>query len=220
MVDASTEFLEVNSLIAKFVFIILVLIAFVILLNLGVMLIAYLTEPSRSPYLIYGYMEGAKYVVVNQDPKNTDSITIHRSNNQETGMEFTWSVWLRIDDADVINYKCIFVKGTVPNGTENSGISPVNNGPGLYVKKVPNANFNEFTLRVIMDTAAESGSVSSDDAKGLGEIIDISNIPIKKWIHVAVRLENKIMDVYVNGTVAARKIFMHMPRQNYNNVHI
>jgi hypothetical protein len=60
-----------------------------------------------------------------------------------------------------------------------------------------------------MDTVG-TGSVS--------ETIDIENIPFKKWIHVAIRLQNKILDVYINGTLKTRTSFANVPKQNYGDV--
>jgi hypothetical protein len=50
--------------------------------------------------------------------------------------------------------------------------------------------------------------------------IDIDNIPINKWVHVALRLQNTILDVYVNGIVVNRLLLNNTPKQNYGNVYI
>ena len=52
VVNASSEFLESNSLIAKFGFIMLVLIGFLFLFRIGMMIISYFLTPSTSPYFI------------------------------------------------------------------------------------------------------------------------------------------------------------------------
>ena len=48
---ASSGFLQSNTLIAKFAFIMLIIIIFVVLLNLGILLIQYFTGSSNSPYI-------------------------------------------------------------------------------------------------------------------------------------------------------------------------
>ena len=45
------------------------------------------------------------------------------------------------------------------------------------------------------------------DAGGLiDENVIIKNIPIRKWFHVALRLENKNFDSYVNGILHTKSI--------------
>ena len=36
------------------------------------------------------------------------------------------------------------------------------------------------------------------------EEVIVNDLPFKKWFHLAIRLENKIMDVYVNGEIVKR----------------
>lgn len=209
--SASQEFLNSNSIIAKFVFLILILIAFMFLVSLGTSLIAYFYKPNRSPYLIRGMISGNTPITIPQDPNNSDSITIYRSNNRNNGIEFTWSVWLfinNIDTSDNREYRHIFNKGD--NTFTSSGIATVNNAPGLYLSSTSN------TLRVIMDQVIINASPEVKNQ----ESIDIVNIPINKWVNVIIRLKNNLIDVYINGTVSATKQMTHVPKQNYNDVNI
>jgi len=236
VIDASSEFLSANSIIARFVFIILVLIVFVILLNLGIWLIKYFTDDSLSPYMVKGLINGSNYVMVDQNPKNANSIQVLKSNNQPSGIEFTWSVWLNITQPPTsTKYDCIFVKGTIPTNS-NNGISPVNNAPGLYVAPsnyssttntvgayTTDLSMNTAALCLILDTTNESGSLLGNDNynnKATNETIFIPNIPLQKWFHVDIRLQNKILDVYINGVATTRKIFQYIPKQNYDNVYV
>ena len=132
LVGSTTTFLESNTLIAKFAFLIIVLIVFMILLNLGVKLVGFFMKPKNDPKLINGTMNGSNEVTIYQDPKNSESVPILRSNNENKGIEFTWSVWIYINDLQTSpQYSCVFNKG---NATYNdSGFATVNNGPGLYI---------------------------------------------------------------------------------------
>ena len=56
----SNDFLNSNSLIAKFVFLLLVLIVFMILFNLGIYIISYFVSPTKQPYLINGLINGSQ----------------------------------------------------------------------------------------------------------------------------------------------------------------
>jgi hypothetical protein len=206
-VNGSTDFLNSNSIIAKFVFLILVLIVFSILVNLGIYLILYFSQASKSPYVIYGMVAGNAQLNVKQDPRDSNAVTIFRSNNQANGLEMTWSVWLNINtlNAGPPSYNHMFSKGDLSFNT--LGIAAVNNSPGVYI-----GTGTDNTITVYMDT------VDRPDPSGSG--IRISNIPLKKWFHMAIRMQNNIMDIYLNGIISGRRVFNNVPKQNYDDVHI
>lgn len=203
---ATTDFLTANTIIAKFAFILLVLVVFLILFNLGVSIVGYFSEPSPDPYIINGMIDGNFSKVVPQDPKQTNAIPIYRSNDQSKGMEFTWSSWLYLSDLgkEAGKYQHVFSKGD-GNLDSNTNLSTVNNGPGVYISPMDNK------LHIIMNT------VSSTDSN---TTIVIDNIPIKKWFHVALRLQNTVLDVYVNGVVVNRLLLNNTPKQNYGDVYV
>jgi hypothetical protein len=85
-VDASREFLDSNTIIAKIGFIILVLIIFFITLRICMMIMSYFLSPSATPYLVSGMVPGNNTIVISQNPQSTESVNILRSNNQTTGV--------------------------------------------------------------------------------------------------------------------------------------
>ena len=205
--ETGSSFLQSNTIVAKFAFIILVLIAFMFLVNLGITLIGYFTKPSNNPYLISGTMNAANELVITQDPKNTNSVQILRSNNQNTGIEFTWAIWIYINDITPSTkppqFSNVFNKG---NGTyAQNGFATVNNGPGLYIDN------SGQQLVVAMNTVSATNSV---------EYLYIKDIPLRKWFHCTIRMENTIMDAYINGVIAGRLIMQDVPKQNYENVQV
>jgi hypothetical protein len=206
-INAGREFLESNSMIAKFVFIIFIVIVFVILFNLGIYLITWFSQSSLSPYLIKGLINGNQFKHISQDPKKVDSITLYRSNNQPTGIEFSWSVWLNINDPGTTKYSHIFNMGNGDFGSD--GIATVNNGPGLYLKNDKNMG----TLHVVMDTLKNDGQSDTQS-------VDIGVIPLGKWFHVLIRMENNVLDVYINGVITTRMNLLNVPRLNYNDIYI
>jgi hypothetical protein len=215
VVNASSDFLQSNSIIARFAFIILVLIGFMFLLNLGVMLIGYFTQPGNNPYIVQGTLNGNSAGIVSQDPKNSDSILIKRSDNQTSGIEYTWSVWLHINELPIDNkFNHIFNKGDRLNKDSNGVF--MNNGPGLYLKK--DSDNITGVLRVFMDTVVmkETNDTTYDE----NTYVDIKNIPLKKWFNVTIRVQNKVLDVYVNGTISNRLIFNSVPKQNYYDINL
>ena len=209
-VGATTGFLYSNTIIAKFAFIILVLIVFLFLMNLGISMISYFTRPSGSPYIINGMIDGTNDMIVSQDPKNTESKPIYKSNNESEGLEFTWSSWIYIDDLNKNDskYQHIFSKGD--GGFDpNTNIASVNNAPGMYISPMTNK------LHIIMDSVK-----APDSTTGNHNIIDIDNVPLKKWVHVAIRAMNTKVDVYVNGIIASRLEMLDTPKQNYGDIYI
>jgi hypothetical protein len=200
---STSEFLKSNTIFAKFAFLLLAIIVFVLLVALGIFLIQYFLSPQNNPYLIKGLKNGNENAIFSQNPKEKQSIPILRSNNQNTGLEFTWSFWLYINDLNTSStmYQHVFNKGDINYNTTN-GIASVNNGPGVYI--APSSN----TLRIIMDSSLPSDS----------NIVDVSNVPIRNWFHVAIRLQNVIMDIYINGTIVSRYMLKNVPKQNYNDV--
>lgn len=212
-VDAPSGFLQSNSIIAKFAFLILVIVIFLFLLNLGVLIMQNLMFPTSSPYLVDGLIDGTNGLTITQDPKNDKSILIRRSNNQTSGIEFTWSTWIRIDELpDKTNgkYQHIFHKGS-NEFDEVTGVAKINNGPGLYVKQLaPTNNANVASIKVIMSTTKN----------GNNDFIEVDDIPLKQWVNIIIRMQNTVLDVYVNGTVAGRLNLTEVPLQNYYDVNI
>ena len=205
-VGASSSFLSSNTIIAKIAFLILVLIVFMFLVNLGIILIGYFITPSDDPYIIKGMIDGTNSKVIPQDPKAKDNVPIKRSNNQTSGIEFTWSFWIYLNDLgnETQKYQHIFNKGD-NNFDKITSISTINNSPGVYLGPQNNS------LRIIMDTV---------NATDTNNIIDIENIPIRKWVHVAIRIKNTILDVYVNGVVSKRLVLINVPKQNFNDINL
>ena len=197
------EFLESNSLVAKFAFLLLVLFAFIILLRLGISLLSFYFKPDQSPHLIDGMVDAKQMIIFPQDPSSNGSVTIYRSVNATDGLEFTWSTWIFINNLQTNAgiFKHIFSKGN-DNLTENGMIQP-NNAPGLYI--APNTN----DLVVVMNTY-----------NVINEEIVIPDIPINKWLNVIIRCQNTTLDVYINGTIARSINLVGVPKQNFGNVYV
>lgn len=212
---APTEFNYSNTIIAKVAFLILVIIVFLFFLNLGINLIGYFTSFSNNPYLVSGILDGNNAAVVPQDPTNTNSVYLRRSNNETTGSEFTWSVWLYLTDIPTdSSFHPIFNKG---DKTFDKNNIAMNNAPGLYYGN-PQSGSNERNniLTVVMDVESTSNNNNQNQSIQL----PIKDIPLQKWVNVMIRLENTLLDIYVNGTISARTTLTSVPRQNYYDVNI
>ena len=206
------SFLNSNGIIAKVVFLIMVVIIFIILFYFVVYLIDYFTAPSTSPLLINGQLNANKLVSIPQNPSNSASKMIMRSNNRATGVEFTWCVWLSYEDSmKTDKYSPVFVKGDISDTP--SEYCSINNGPGVYFgKKGSGSN----TLYILFDTASNS-AISPTSSTSL---IKIPNLPVSTYFHLAIRCQNTYIDIYLNGTLIKRQNLMNVPKQNYYNVNV
>jgi hypothetical protein len=174
-----------------------------ILLRVGIGLVSWLFSPSDSPHLIDGMVDAKQMIVIPQDPSSNGAITIHRSVDANDGIEFTWSVWIYIENLQYLQgqYRHIFYKGN--SNLETNGLNFPNNAPGLYI--APNTN----ALVVMMNTY-----------NVINEETIIPDIPLNKWVNIIVRCQNTTLDVYVNGTIARSITLRGVPKQNYGNVFV
>lgn len=201
--SGTSGFLESNSLVAKFAFLLLVIFGFIILLRVGISVVSYFLKPNPSPHLMDGMVDATQLLVYPQDPSSNGAVTIYRSVNATDGVEFTWSVWVFINNLNNNSgtYKHIFSKGN-SNLQENGLIYP-NNAPGLYI--APNTN----TLVVMMNTF-----------NVINEEVLIPDIPISKWVNVIIRCQNTTLDIYINGTIARSINLVGVPKQNFGDVYV
>lgn len=204
IVGGSKSFLDSNSYVAKTAFLILTVIVFVYVLRLCIALIGWLFTPNSSPYLVDGLIDAnVGNLIIPQDPNSSSAVPIIRSVNDEVGIAFTWSVWLYIKQHDKVTttaYRHVFNKGS---SASSNGIMTPNNGPGLYLN-------NDYTkLKVVMSTFNQ-----------FNNSIDIENIPINKWFNVIMRVENTVLDVFMNGDLAQRLPLNSVPFQNYGDVNV
>lgn len=201
---------SLNTVFARIAFVFLLLVGFYFLGSLGVAFLGWYTRPDRSPMLIPGMLNGVSAVDITQDPAKTSAILVSRSNNESTGAEFSWSVWLNLNpqlptDANKNPFSCIFTKGSGafdPDTGVNSS-----NGPGLYVRTDPTG---ACELGVAMDTTT----------RNVPDWIRVPNMPLEKWVHVLIRLENMQLQVYVNSSVVASHTLSAVPRQNFYDLHV
>ncbi len=144
----------------------------------------------ESPYLLEGIKNAKHALVISQDPNNAGYVPMPRSDGKD-GIQFTYSFWLMIEGYDYKSgeWKHVFHKGD-PN-------SYPNRAPGVWLHPATNA------MRVYMNTQTT-----------ILEYVDIMNLPLRKWIHVAVVLDDKDLDVYINGYLKTRKQLSSVPKLN------
>ena len=212
------DYLNSSNIVSKVAFLILVLVLFMVFARLGTSFLSWWFRPSGTQKIINGMIPADQMLVIPQDPSVEGAKTIIRSINQDAGIEFTWSVWIYIENLtyNANMYKCVFykgndytpdIKGINPNtktiDIKDNGLNFPNNAPGLYI--TPNKN----NMVVIMNTF-----------QVINEEITIENVPLNKWVNVTIRCENEVMDVYINGMIVKSHKLHGIPKQNYGNVYV
>ena len=208
IVGGTKDFLDSNSYVAKAAFLILVVIVFVYVLRLCITAIGYLFSPSSSPYLVNGVIDAkVGNMIIPQDPSQSNAVSVLRSVNDDVGIGFTWSTWIYIKQNDSSGeppglFHHVFNKGSATTDS-TTGLMTPNNGPGLYLKD------NYSGLRVVMSTFNDPNTST-----------DVDNIPVNKWVNVIIRVENTVLDVFINGDLAQRMPLNSVPFQNYGDVNV
>lgn len=196
------DFIQSNSFVAKFAYLLMVLFVFIILLRLGVSLLGWSFQRNYSPHLFDGMINGKQMVTFVQDPESKNPKTIFRSNNERQGLEFTWSSWIYIEDLQYLagKYKHIFHKGN--DTVSANGMVYPNNAPGMYLSPTQNE------LTIVMNTFNE-----------INEEIIVPDIPLNKWLHVVILCKDVTVDIYINGVIAQSIKLSGVPKQNYGDVY-
>jgi glycosyltransferase involved in cell wall biosynthesis len=175
-------------LIVKVVIMIIVLVAIFYIAKY--LLVRYQTASANTPYLLNGSKNAKHALVISQDSTSVNYIPIKQSEDQD-GIQFTYGFWFVIEDFTYKKgeWKHIFHKG-------NSSSYP-NRAPGVWIHPDKNA------IRVYMNTL-----------DNILEYADIDNIPMSKWIYMNVIVNNKNLDLYINGFLKIRKELSSLPKQN------
>lgn len=116
------------------------------------------------------------------------------SYDQKQGITFAYTCWLLFDDFTyrMGQQKVIFTKGP----EDLSAMCP-----GVFL----DSNTNSILVKI--------------DTFGAQEVIPISNIPAKKWVHFGLVVDQDSVDVYINGTLHTHHTLAQLPRQNSSPVH-
>jgi len=152
---------------------------------------------SRTELLPYTYNIDDKSINIAQNPNITGSKPVNLSNNERSGIEFTYSFYLNVSPTafrQEYGLCHIFHKGY-------SSQFPLL-APGVYMRSDTN------TLRVYMNTF-----------KTWNNFVEVENIPIGKWVHIAIVVNDNSLEVYVNGNLAKKLPFDGFaPYQNYEDI--
>lgn len=180
---------------------VLVAVYFLVLFTAEVVYSATRTASQRFQTLIPNTVSSNdKIIQIRQDASRfTDAIPLGFSVNERTGMEFSYSFFLFVDQATFTGndgYKHVFHKGYAEPW-------PLM-GPGVFINGATN------TMRVFMNTYKQPYTY-----------VDVRNVPVDKWFHVVLNCYKGGLDIYVNGQLATRMSFLDsVPYQNFGDVYV
>jgi len=220
MTAMTKEFMAANSAISKFVAIVLSLLLFYILFNIGASFITSFYTTKNTPAVLKGLINSTSQKIISSDPNVVNAVPILRSVNKNQGLEFTWDLWFFIKNIKPMQnsnkYSLLFSKGTAGTPTPLVGAPMMSVCPGAYITYTGNSAQLVIVLNTFMDDPKNSTATSITG----NEMITIPNIPISKWVHCAIRVQNKSVDVYINGVMTQRKNLLTLPKQNYYDTYV
>ena len=147
------------------------------------------------------YASGAKMYTAIQNPTNPNALTVQVSNNQRSGIEFSYAMFVNINSdtfsSGNANLYHILHKGY-------NKMYPLL-GPGVFCWGHKNM------IRVYMNSYDTWNNYS-----------DIENIPVDKWFHLVVSCKGNTLYVYINGSLKQKVALSGNtpPYQNYGNVYL
>ena len=88
------------------------------------------------------------------------------------------------------------------------------NSPGLYLYDKHQDTGKTNSISVVV-SFFDNQPISNDVERSFYDVITINNMPMQKWINVIIRVQGKIVDIYINGTLTKRKEYDRIIKQNY-----
>ncbi len=203
--------IDSTSWTAYLTFLLFVTVVMYLLLYLTIYGIGYFRVARQAPWLISGTLPGTTTVTVVQHPYQNPTKFIARSDDDPNGMSFTYSWWLQVDaprDTSGTVFYPVFLKGRLETLPKDGKKIAEDNAPGVYVV----GGTQDASLNLYFDA-------EGNEDKTQPRVV-LKHIPLRKWMHVVLRLQNTAMDVYVNGTIAQRVVFANVPKQNDFDLHV
>jgi hypothetical protein len=173
-------------------------------------------------------MAGEPWLVQTTKTANRMSVipgrSIPRSTDGRFGLEFSYSLWLYINEwGSASRYK-----GGMHHILHKGSITAIpDQCPGLWLKRDTNVlvvKINTFHKNNSPECRVQSGNPGQPDTasheKCFLEVCQIPNIPVHKWVHLTVSVINRNVDIYVNGFLKKRCLLKGLPRQNDGDVYL
>lgn len=152
---------------------------------------------NRTELLPHTYNIDDKSITIPQNPNVKGANVVSLSNNERSGIEFSYTFYLNVHPSafrQELGLYHLFHKGF-------SSQFPLL-APGVYMRSDTN------TLRIYMNTY-----------KTWNNYVEVENIPIGKWVHIALVCSENALEVYINGELSKKLPFDGFaPYQNYEDI--
>jgi hypothetical protein len=147
------------------------------------------------------YVSGSRMYTITQNPNVSGSKTIYFSDNQRSGIEFSYSLFINVNSSTFNNTDTSSLYHILHKGY---GRTYPLLGPGIFCWGHVNK------LRVFMNCYDTWDNYA-----------DIENIPVDKWFHLTVTCKGNTLYVYINGNLKTKMALSNNtpPYQNYGNVY-
>ena len=151
------------------------------------------------------YVAGTKMFTALQNPSNPKSQTVYFSDNERSGIEFSYSMFINVNSATFASGEAklyhILHKGY-------SQPYPLL-GPGVFCWGHKNS------IRIYMNSYDSWNNHT-----------DLDNIPVDKWFHLVISCKRNVMYIYINGSLKQKITLSNStsnlvpPYQNYGDVYL
>jgi len=152
---------------------------------------------NRTVLLPNTYNIDDKSITIPQNPNIKGNNYVSPSNNERSGIEFSYTFYLNVNPSTFrqeYGLSHIFHKGY-------SSQFPLL-APGVYMRSDTN------TMRIYMNSY-----------KTWNNFIEVENIPIGKWVHIALVVSENAIEIYINGNLTKKLPFEGFaPYQNYQDI--
>jgi len=133
---------------------------------------------------------------INAFNKNNKPVRTKNVPNPVDGLSFTYSFWMYVANWTYRfgQWKNVLVKGNPNTSAPNISLNPKTN-----------------SLTFEMNTYSNNNSIQR---------FEIRNVPLQKWVHVVYVLNNRNIDVYIDGKLERSVVLRAVPKLNNNDVKI
>lgn len=178
---------------------IMLTLIFMVFISVEYLIASYKRIGGKSVQLLPYTVTAEDKMITFQQNKNKygDAKEIPLSDNERTGIEFTYSFYM------FIHPSTFTADDTLKHVLHKGYATPWPlMGPGVFVRG------NDNCLRIIMNSYRNPYT-----------FIDVENIPVRKWFHIALVCRKNSLEIYINGNLRKKMPFEGtLPYQNFQNL--
>jgi hypothetical protein len=159
-------------------------------------------------YLLYLWLfkDNTNYAIVQTTLKGNDDSQAGKKvdilPNGGTSLNYSYAFWIYIND---YNYNYGSPK-VILDRHESTEIATNHHTPLIYLGK----NQNNLHVHITGETASSSDILGESSPK-------LEDIPLQKWCFIAVTLDNKVLDIYLDGKLVTSHYYDGIRKAPKNN---